>query len=241
MTVAVILQVRLDSTRLPRKALLPLGDATVTHMACRALAGIRADKRVIATEPGSAAELASVAADCGFDLFVGPEEDVLERFCLAAEKAGAGLVIRATGDNPLVSAELAELLLERHLAEDLDYSHFVGPPLGTGVEIVKASALFAARVSAPPMYDRDGRPNPEGAYAREHVTPYVYRHPDRFRCAHIEAPFAFRFPEARVTVDTESDYRFVVRVFSALYAGKPIRIDALMEWLRAFGNGSGQP
>jgi spore coat polysaccharide biosynthesis protein SpsF len=237
MTVAVILQVRLDSTRLSRKALLPLGDATLTHMACRALAGIRADRYLIATEPGSVAELSSIAADCGFELIVGPKDDVLERFCLTAEAAGADLVIRGTGDNPLVSAELAELLLERRAAADPDYCHFIGPPLGTGVEIIKASALFAARVSAPPLRDREGRIDPAGSYSREHVTPFLYRNPDTFSCAHFEAPHPFQLPDAKVTVDTQSDYDFVARIFQALYTGKPIPIGALVEWLRAFGNG----
>jgi spore coat polysaccharide biosynthesis protein SpsF len=236
MTTAVILQVRLDSTRLPRKALLPLGGSTLTACACRALRGVEADRFVLATEPGSAACLAPIAEECGFALFVGPKDDVLERYCLAAESVGADRIVRATGDNPLVSSELANLLLALHEAEGADFSAFDGPPIGTGVEVVESSAYFAARRDAPPLKRPDGSPDPEGGFCREHASPFIYRHPERFTVRRFSAGPEFCLPGAKVTVDTADDYRFVEKIFHELYTGVPIPMLALVEWLKEHGD-----
>ena len=70
---------------------------------------------------------------------------MLRRFADARRAFGVGTVVRATGDNPLVSAPLAERILALHAQRGADLSHFLGIPLGTGVEVVEAAALLAGR------------------------------------------------------------------------------------------------
>ncbi|HUW39467.1 MAG TPA: NTP transferase domain-containing protein [Rectinemataceae bacterium] len=223
---AVVVQSRLGSTRLPGKALLPLGGATLTDQVLRRLGSLSVDARVLATDEESAAALGPVAARNGFELLVGPAEDVLGRYCLAIRRYGIDLVLRATGDNPLVSAELAALLLERRGAADPrgrapDYAAFVGMPLGMGVELVSAEALLKAEAEA--------SLKPE----REHVCPYLYDHPEMFAIDRSEAPPAYFLPAARITVDTRSDYEAVLRIYGALYDGKPVTDRALLDYLRS--------
>ena len=133
---SVFLQVRLDSSRLPRKALALLGEKTVTERCFDALAGVRADLRLLVTEPGSAAELEPLARNSGWQVFVGSKDNVLDRFVQAARATGTDTIVRATGDNPVVSASLANDLLQRHRSRGADYSGFVGAPVGHGVEIL---------------------------------------------------------------------------------------------------------
>ena len=216
----MLLQVRLHSHRLPRKALLPLQGVTVLTHVLRALKGIPAEVYALLTDPSSFDALASLAQPEGFSVFVGPEEDVLARYARAAEQYDVQRIIRATGDNPLVSARAARALLAIHERERFDLSHFLNNPLGTGVEAVAAGALLKAHARA-----RD-------PFEREHITTYLYRHARAFRVGEIPCPQAWAFPQARLTLDTEEDYALLQELFADLYSGKPIEIEEVVGWLR---------
>jgi spore coat polysaccharide biosynthesis protein SpsF len=218
---AIVLQARMGSTRLPGKALLPLGGSTLIEQAMSRLALVRSDLRVLATDEASAGALSAPAARRGFELLVGPAEDVLARYCLAIRRYKPDLVIRATGDNPLVSFELASLLAERRSSLPSDYAGFLGMPTGMGVELVASEALLRAEAEA------------SAPREREHVCPYLYDHPDIFRVDRPQAPPPYLLPGASVTVDTKADYEAVLRLYGALYGGSPIPSPAVLDFLRA--------
>jgi spore coat polysaccharide biosynthesis protein SpsF len=216
----LLLQARLDSTRLPGKALLPIAGLPMLSHAMRSLKLVKADAYVLATDTASAAGLAAAASACGFELFIGPKEDVLGRFCQAARAFKADRIIRATGDNPLVSFELANLLAERRSDVPADYSGYLGMPKGMGVEIIEVDALFEAeRLSTDP-------------FEREHVAPYLYRRPERFRIDQPMAPGDYLWEKGNVSVDTREDYERVISVFDALYKGEPPRALEVVAWLK---------
>lgn len=215
---SVFLQVRLDSSRLPRKALALLGGRTVVQRCFDALDAVDADLRVLVTEPASAPELAPLARASGWEVFVGPKDDVLGRFVAAARATRSDTIVRATGDNPLVSARLANLALGRHRAADNDYTAFDGAPLGTGVEVLRAAALFEAADSQPDDYER------------EHVSPFLYRRPDRFRIDRSPAPEGCLAP-GRVTLDTAEDLAHLVSLWEVAYRGSPPEVEDLIPWL----------
>jgi spore coat polysaccharide biosynthesis protein SpsF len=216
---ALFLQVRLDSSRLPRKALVDLGGRTVVQRCFDALARVEVPLRVLVTEPASAPELAPLAEAAGWAVSVGSKENVLDRFVQAARAHGVTTIVRATGDNPLVSASLANSLLVRHLALGSDYSGYQGAPVGTGVEVVRVSALETAWAS-----------NPD-AYEREHVSPFLYRRPEEFRLDRPDVPPSCRYPEGRVTLDTPEDLDHLRALWDAVYAGRPPEVEDLIPWL----------
>lgn len=215
----VFLQARLGSARLPRKALLPLAGLFSVEHAMMALRGLSADVHALLTDEASYSELQPLAHKWGFVTFQGPPDDVLARYALAARHYRVERIVRATGDNPLVSVTLAEALLRLHRAERADYSAFDGAPIGTGVEAVEAEALLAA--------DREA----EDPYEREHVCPFLYRRPDRFAIHRPPVPRDLRLPSASVTLDTPEDYRFLTRLFDELYEGKPLDTHRVVGWL----------
>ena len=217
----VFLQVRLASTRLPGKALLPLAGKPVIVHAMEALAGIPADVHAILTDEASAGELRRFASPCGFEVFAGDPEDVLSRYSDAARHFSVDRYFRATGDNPLVSSRLAVMLEGLHIDHKADFSGFLGPPLGTGVEIVETEALFAAERDAVDPYER------------EHVSPYIYHHPERFRILRPWAPDEVLMPDALVTLDTQDDYEKLTLIYNDLYHGEPIETVDLVAWLRS--------
>lgn len=223
----IFLQVRLDSARLPKKALFDIAGKTVIEHAMLALNQVHAQVRAIVTDKESAPELSPLADSCGFSVFIGPKDDVLLRYAQAASHYGADIIMRATGDNPLVSAELASLLLARCKGGNPDYAGFLGMPLGMGVELLSRQALdTAADLAVDP-------------YEREHVSPFIIRRPNRFRVLRPLAPDDMRL-SARVTLDTREDYEAICEIFAGLYRGKPIAARDLVDWLKTSSR-SGAP
>jgi len=216
----VFVQVRLGSTRLPSKALLPLPGGCLIRHVMRSLAAVPAEIRALLTDGRSVEALRPHAVDEGFEVFAGPDEDVLARYCMASRSYGIDRVIRATGDNPLTSARLARDIIGEHERARADLSHFVGIPWGSGIEVVTAEALYEA--------ERDATRQDE----REHITTFHYRHRERFRIIEAPAPAYARCPEGRVTVDTRADLDAVTRLFEDLYRGMPIEIDQVVAWLK---------
>ncbi len=215
----IFLQARLRSERLPGKALLKLKGLTVIEHAMSALGLVRADVHALLTDEESAADLERYAHKWNFKLFAGPSLDVLKRYCLAAERFGVSRVVRATGDNPLVSAELTRLNLEYHEQKRADLSRFRGAPLGTGVEVVETGALNRSRAESGDVYEH------------EHITTHILRNQQIYKVYEPPCPAACRLPQARVTLDTVKDFKILEAIFTALYRHKPIETVELVAWL----------
>ena len=215
---AVFLQVRLTSSRLPRKALLPLGDDVVIAHAMRALRCVPVTCYALLTDEGSADEVGRVARRCGFELFVGDPDDVLSRFVGAANHFRIDTIVRATGDNPLVSPALARETLSLLRARHADYAGLLGSPYGSGVEVVRAAALRTLHQGG------------ASAYEREHVCPGVYNDGERFSVARERVPQRWYAPDVRVTLDTPKDYERLKALFAALPTDPPLEIEQIMEY-----------
>lgn len=209
---AVILQARINSTRLPGKALKDICGKPLIVRVMESLAHIPADRYVLACDPSSVEFFAPLVESCGFTLTSGDPDDVLERFCSVIRIIGADTVIRATGDNPFVFADAAEAALSRYRElEGISYFGFDGLPYGAGVEILNARDLLDAAVRTHAPFDR------------EHVGPALYNHQDRYRCIREPAPEAWRYPQARITVDLAEDYeRVTLMARHLLSAGIPV-------------------
>lgn len=199
MKIILAAQCRLSSTRLPRKALLPLGGKTVLDWNLSSMKKVPADEYYVATDADSVEELRPICERNGFKVFVGPLEDVLERYCLLIEESKADAVIRATCDNPFLFYEAATALVEQYKRRSetgkCDYITWTGLPHGSGVEMFNAKSLLEART------------NTKDAFDHEHVGPSLYKHPDKFESVMLPAPAEWNFPNLRTTIDTKSDYR----------------------------------
>jgi spore coat polysaccharide biosynthesis protein SpsF len=191
---ALVLQARLDSSRLNEKALLPLGEKPIVFRVMEALAILPCEKKILACPEDSVSAFAPLAEEAGFVLVPGPEEDVLARYCLAICKSGADRVIRATADNPFVFIDAAEAIESEAAELGADYAGYFGMPYGAGVESVASEALLRA--------EREAKAPDE----REHVCPYLYKHPELFSLHRPFAPRRWQGPDYRITVDTREDY-----------------------------------
>jgi spore coat polysaccharide biosynthesis protein SpsF len=201
---AIVLQARLDSKRLPGKSLLDLCGKPLIVRVMEALNRVPAALRVLACPEDCVTPFAPLAAGAGFELFSGPKEDVLARYALAIRAFGIDRVIRATGDNPFVFADAAAAVNAEAIALDADYAGYGGLPPGAGVESVNAAALLRANDEA------------EAPYEREHVCPFLYAHPERFRLHRPLAPLRWQGASLRLTVDTAADFERARELCAAL-------------------------
>lgn len=193
-TTAVV-QARMGSSRLPGKVLADLGGRPVLQLMLERLRPADVDRVVVATsDRGIDDPVAELATQLGIDVVRGPEADVLARFAIALDRFPADDVVRLTADCPLTDPALVDAALDLHRSTGADYTSNSLErtyPDGLDVEVVRTSALRAAVAEAN---------EPE---EREHVMPFVYHRPDRFRLASLET--AEWLGHERWTLDTADD------------------------------------
>lgn len=206
--IGAILQARLQSTRLPMKVLKRIGCQTIIEHCIQRMLQMAVDRRIVVTNQQSYGILSRYTMPYDVELVVGPDDDVLSRFSRAARAYHLKTIVRLTADNPFVSDEYVNIALRAFAAEHCDYFHYVDLPLGAGVEIFTAMALFAA-------HNRATMP-----YEREHVTPYIYRNSDRFAVVHATR-LTHDHSGMLMTIDTEADYQRMVRLFANCNTSHP--------------------
>lgn len=212
MKTIIIVQARMTSTRLPGKVLLPLaGEPMLVRLLERLRRVQRADGIVIATTTNVTDDpIAALCAQQGVPCHRGSELDVLSRYADAARLHAADVVVRITSDCPLIDPALIDQLIAVYEEGDSDYvSNMLPPtwPYGMAVEVFSATALAQAHAEA----TQDAE--------REHVTPFIYWHPQRYRLRNVASPVALS--HHRWTVDTPEDYELVRRLFDHLLPTNP--------------------
>jgi spore coat polysaccharide biosynthesis protein SpsF len=212
-TVAIV-QARMTSTRLPGKVLLEvLGTPMLAFQLERVRHVPSIDAIVIATTTNATDDpVAAFAKAGGFGLHRGSEHDVLARFAGAAEAAEATTVVRLTADCPLADPDVIEKVIQRYQGArpPCDYVTNAIPrsyPAGLDVEVFSRDALELAAAEAKDAYDR------------EHVTPFLYRNPARFRLLSVVHDPDLSWE--RWTLDEPGDFELIRRVLEAIYPVNP--------------------
>lgn len=210
----VIVQARMGSTRLPGKVLKAIdGRPMLSYQIERLRAAARVERIVIATTTSSADEPIVRFSDSeSVACTRGSEQDVLSRYAEAAAKFDARVVVRVTSDCPLIDPGLIDAAIDEFggAAGRYDYlSNMLEPtwPYGMAVEVFTRAALIEA--------DREATQPAE----REHVTPFIYWRPQRYRLKSLVRSSDLSWH--RWTVDTPEDFDLVSRIIGALYPRNP--------------------
>ena len=224
--ILAVLQARMSSTRLPGKVMADLAGAPMILRQIERLRRSRRLDRIVAATSIDPSDdgFAAMLALHGIPVHRGPLDDVLARFEGALAAHPAEILVRLTADCPLADPEVIDATVALLAERGLDYAANTPAhrtyPKGLDVEVMRADCLLrAAREAIDP-------------YEREHVTPYLYRHPELFAQDFIsqEADEG----EVRWTVDRPDDLAFVREVYAALYPGDP---DFTSDDVRAFVRG----
>ena len=201
-TVAIV-QARMGSTRLPNKVMKlicgrPMIELLLERLACSS----ELDQIVVATSASDRNQpLVDLVEKLRYVCVRGSEDDVLDRFVVAARQVGAEVVVRITGDCPLVDPSLVDAAIRKFKSDCVDYVSNTVPatyPDGLDIEVFSAVAL-----------ERAGREAHE-SFDREHVTPYL-RRPGLFKTS--EMVNAQDLSSMRWTVDEPADFEVVSQVF----------------------------
>jgi spore coat polysaccharide biosynthesis protein SpsF len=196
----------MGSKRLPGKVLLPLNGHTVIGEVlerCRRIPGV---DFVVCAVPDTTEndQLADYVFYHGtqwqmgcHEVYRGDEHDVLHRYYETAKATKADIIVRVTGDCPLISPELCGEVLARLKSDEADYASNIEPrtfPQGYDCEAFTYQTLLEAN-------EQDSE--------REHVTTWMRAAPGVKR-VNVRSPWPL---EGRLTLDTEDDYKTICAYF----------------------------
>lgn len=212
MRIAVVIQARTGSSRLPGKVLSPIGERPLLALMCaRVKLAREPDTVVVATsvEPADDA-IAELCASIGIACVRGDALDCLARHVQAGIALEADAVAKIPSDCPLIDPGVIDLVLRgyRDRLPACDYFGNLQPPSwpdGNDVEVMSLAALRTAAAEACDPFDR------------EHTTPYLWSRPERFRSGNVRWPSGLDYSRRyRWVVDWEEDLALVRAICAAL-------------------------
>lgn len=199
----IVVQARVNSTRLLGKILLPLGSVPMLVYLIRRLKVLPPSYLIVVatTKDDEDALIVSWAEEEGVKIIRGEKEDVLARYIQCIETFPADIIVRVTADNPLTDPRIITGVVKRMQEENCDYVGAIrGYPLGIGVDAFSNDLL---RVSFK---------NSTSLYEREHINAYVLSHQDEFKTSELAPPVELSYPNVRLTVDTYDDYKNIKHI-----------------------------
>ncbi len=213
MKTAIIVQARMTSTRLPGKVLKRVLDKPLLEYQIERLRRVKlADEIVIATTVNDTDEpIIELCDRLSVPYFRGSEEDVLARYHGAAQEHYADVVVRVTSDCPLIDPQVIDKVINFY-TENTDKYDYVSNclkrtyPRGMDTEVFSLKALYESFLEATAQPDR------------EHVTPFIYRHPERYCVGHVV--YSENQSSHRWTVDTPEDFELIRRIIETIYPEK---------------------
>lgn len=202
----------MGSTRLPNKVMMDLGGKTILEQVVTRVSQSKfVDDIIVATTIGKQdLSIVSFCASQGFRVFVGSEDDVLDRYYQAARLLKPENVIRITSDCPMIDPEIVDLIGHQHVLAKVDYSSNTLEetyPDGLDAEIFTFASLGLAWREAVLKSDR------------EHVTPFIKKNPNKFKLLSVKNDT--NISHMRWTIDQIEDYNFLSEIFSNLYPKNP--------------------
>lgn len=219
----IIVQARIGSTRLPNKMVLDFNNGkSILEILLISLKESTSFNVILATTTKPEDDpLAILAEKIGLNVYRGDEQNVLKRFVEAAEMFNLNTIVRVCADNPFLNIELLKNLINNYTDESyFSYKYRNGKPtilghMGLFCEVVSLAALKKTLNSTNDLL------------YLEHVTNYVYAHPEFFNVKLIDLPDAVaQYEDIRLTVDTQNDFE-ITRELHRKFPNTLTMVDAL--------------
>ena len=219
--ITAIIQARLNSSRLNKKILLKIENKNLLeHLFSQLSHSKQIDKKIIATTINKIDdEIENFAKLQNITFFRGNPLDVLDRYYRCAKFFNLETIVRISGDAPLIDPSIVDKTIEYYKKNNFDYvSNFFNRsyPIGTEIEIFSFKTLEKCWMNA------------KKSSEKEHVTPFIYNHPELFKIGHIE--YKKNISHLHWTVDQIEDFKFVELIFKKIKK-RPILMDDILELL----------
>lgn len=227
MKVLAIIQARMGSTRLPGKVMKEvLGKPLLEYQIERIKRSRFINHIIIATTMKEHEQpIINLCTRLSVDFYRGSEDDVLSRYFEAANYYKGEVIIRLTSDCPLIDPHTIDTIISKYLENPNQYDYVSNTlnrtyPRGFDVEVFSMKALTQAYNDAVHAADR------------EHVTPYIYHHPNKFKLANVN--HSNNLSSYRLTVDTKADLDLITRIITTLYSHNNIqfRLEDIVQLLQ---------
>ena len=219
--ITAIIQARLNSNRLNKKILLKIENKNLLeHLFSQLSHSTQIDKKIIATTINKIDdEIENFAKLQNITFFRGNPLNVLDRYYRCAKFFNLETIVRISGDAPLIDPSIVDKTIEYYKKNNFDYvSNFFNRsyPIGTEIEIFSFKTLEKCWMNA------------KKSSEKEHVTPFIYNHPELFKIGHIE--YKKNISHLHWTVDQIEDFKFVELIFKKIKK-RPILMDDILELL----------
>ena len=201
--VVTVIQARSNSSRLPGKALLPLGAATVLEQVICRIRAAQLNGPIVMALPHEDANshLSSLCRQYDIPCVMGSSSDVLARVLDAARQYEAKIVVRCQASHPLLDPKMLWASARYAVDSNMDLVTVARLPVGVAVEAMPLRTLERiANYTQRPDY-------------REQVTTFTSTRPDLFERAHLPPPPRLSRPDLRLSLETEDDYWFLKRLY----------------------------
>lgn len=192
--IGVLVACRMKSERLKNKAILPIDGVPSIELCLQNCLSITEAETVVLTTSTKEEDgiLSNYTLDGKVKFWRGDPDDVMQRYIDACAAYDIDVVVRVTGDCPLISKEIATVLLKHHFATGADYTAAKNSAVGTACEIYNVEVL--KRVVA-----YVGK-----AEYSEYMTWYMQNNRDIFKVEMIDLPDEL-VRNYRLTLDYQED------------------------------------
>ena len=222
MKIASTVEARMGSTRLPGKTMMKILDKPMLEFLIERLKRSKLiDEIVIATTINPKDEIIVELTDkIGVKCFRGSEEDVLARVLDAAKSVGGDIIVEITADCPLIDPDVVDMIIREYLNNDYDYVCNLNAPernpiLDSNFPVGLETQVFSVKVLEEVASLTN---NPSD---REHVSLYIYNHPERYKVYCVKAPEELNYPKLELTVDYKEDFEVIKKIYESLYLKNP--------------------
>jgi len=213
MKTLLVIQARTGSTRFPNKVMMPLVGAPLLQRMVERVQCIsgKVDLVVATTKEKSDDPIRKLCKKIGVPCFSGHPTDLLDRHYQVAAQEKADLIIKIPSDCPLIDPAVIERVL-RFYQKSLHHYDFISNlhpatyPDGNDVEVMTFETLEIAWREANKIYER------------EHTTPFIWEHPERFKIGNVEWESGVNYSMShRWVLDYPEDYEFIKSVYKKLW------------------------
>ena len=222
LNIDVIIQARMDSSRLPGKIMMNLDnnsvlDYVITQLKCSKMI----NRIIIATTHDSVDDvIIKYAQERGLTYFRGDKNDVLDRYYKCAKEFGCKNIVRITSDCPLIDPKTVDKIIQKFFSLNVDYAtnklplKFSKCPHGAEVEIFSFETLKT-------VWNKSKKRS-----EREHVTPYIYNNSEKFKIFNLDYDKDLSY--MRYTIDRPKDLELVQKIVTKIKT-RPILTEEIVQ------------
>lgn len=229
--IALIIQARKGSTRLPNKVVMPFFEnkSVLEILIDKLKTNFDYPVLLATTTNGEDDELIDIAKSNQINYYRGSAENVLDRFIQCANHYNVETCIRICADNPFLDIDFLKDIIKNHLTESSDYTSYckadatpvIKTHYGVFAEVVELSALQKAKTLT------------NDALYTEHVTNYVYGNPSIFKIKLVLIPIYLENKNIRLTLDTQEDWNTLKNIYNTCYStNKDFKTNDVVELIK---------